>query len=177
MTIRIALLGQRPGDELDALASGLERLDYRVDILSPRPLPLPERLLGARGFAGPLTQLPSLGYALGKGDYDVAHAFSAVDAAVALRWGQRRGRPVVFTCTEPIGRDSVADRRLRLRLLTAAVEDSNAVLAPTDAVRESLWRWFAVHAPLLDPKNASGHDQLYRRLLGTATKPSDRLLP
>ena len=103
--------------------------------------------------------------ALWRGNYDIAHAFTAVDAQAALRWRHRAGRPVVFGCTEVLDRDNVADRRLRLRLLTDAVKETDAVVAYSDQAREALWRWLAVEAELLEPEDGPAHVALYRRLL------------
>jgi len=132
---------------------------------------MPEGSLARRGFTGPLTHLPLVLRALDSGGFDLAHAFSAPDAAAALRWRRTSGRPVVFTCAEALDRASVADQRLRLRLLRGAVEGSDAVTAPSDAARAALWKWMAVQAPHLEPSDAAGHEQLYEVLLGARRTP------
>lgn len=126
---------------------------------------LPEGFLRRRGFTGPLTHLPLVLRALHRGDFDLAHAFSAPDAAAALRWRRATGRPVVFTCAEPMDRADLADRRLRLRLLQAAVDQCDAVTVPTDAGRVAMERWMAVEAVHLEPSDGAGHERLYRTLL------------
>ncbi len=126
---------------------------------------LPESPLRRRGFTGPLTQIPLILRALLSARHDVVHSFSAPDALAARLWRRRCGRPILFTCTETLSRDRLADRRLRLRLLSSAVEDSDAVLVPTDEAAAALWRWLAVEAPVVDPCDGAAHERLYRRLL------------
>lgn len=126
----------------------------------------PEALLAWRGFVTPLTHVPlGVRVLLGEG-CDVAHAFSAPDALTALVWRRVAHRPVVFTYSQPVGREWLADRRQRLWLTRRAVETSEAVVAASEQVRESLWRWLAAEAVGIDPGDAAGHEQLYRKLLG-----------
>jgi hypothetical protein len=124
-----------------------------------------DRLLRRRGFTGALTHVPFALGALLRGSYDVAHAFTAVDAQAALRWRRLSGGVVVFGCTEVLDRGNVADRRLRVRFLTDAVKETDAVVAYSDQAREALWRWLAVEAELLEPDDGPAHVALYRRLL------------
>lgn len=132
---------------------------------------LPEGVLRKRGFTGPLTHLPLLLRALHVGGFDLAHAFTAVDAAAALRWRRVTGRPVVFTCAETIDRARVADTRMRLRLLSAALDGSDALVAPSEAAREALRYWMAADALTLEPSDGAGHERLYRGLLN-GTRPA-----
>jgi len=127
---------------------------------------LPEGALHRRGFTGPLTGAPGASAALLGARVDVAHAFSVPDALSARLWRRLTGRPALLTCTKPVTREGVADRRLRLSLLGHAVEQSDAVIAPTEPVRAALFRWLAVDAELIDPADARTHVQLYRGLLG-----------
>jgi hypothetical protein len=130
----------------------------------------PDALLRRRGFVAPLTQLPLTVVALAVGNYDVAHAFSPQDACAALAWRRLVRRPALFTCTEKLRRERLADRRLRLWLLRRAVEDSDLVTVPTEEVREALWRWLAVEAPVTDPSDARAHERMYRAsIAGRAT--------
>jgi hypothetical protein len=122
--------------------------------------------LRARGFTGPLTHIPWTVGALCRGGYDIAHALSVPDAQAALLWRRLSGRPVVFECAEVIDRDRLADSRLRLALLSAAVEKTDAVVAPTTEARDALRRWLAVDAPVIEPRDAAEHTRLYRRLVG-----------
>ncbi|HEX8067720.1 MAG TPA: glycosyltransferase [Thermoleophilaceae bacterium] len=133
---------------------------------------LPEAPLRLRGFERPLTHLPLSLAELVRGGYDAVHAFRPADAAAALAWRRVTGGPVVFSPAEPPGRDTVSNRRLRLRLLAAAVERSDAVTAPDEAVRAATLRWLAVEAPVLD---AAGHVLLYDELV--SRRPRGRPAP
>lgn len=126
---------------------------------------LSEAPLRARGFTGPLTHLPATAARLLAGDYAVAHAFTPADAAAALWWRRLSGRPVVFTWIEQTGRELLADRRLRLQLVRRATEDVDAVVAPSDEVREGLRIWLAIEPPVIRAGDALAHEQLYRRLI------------
>lgn len=138
--------------------------DERIPLLRvPR---LPEAALHRRGFTGPLTGAPGALAALLGARVDVAHAFSVPDALSARLWRRLTGGPALLTCTEPVTREGVADRRLRLSLLGHAVEESDAVIAPTEPARAALSRWLAVDAELIDAADARTHVQLYRDLLG-----------
>lgn len=190
MSLRVALVQHtlehppRPGAQraVAELAAGLAARGHQPVVLSAhraaprrcvedgvrvlRVLCPPDGLLDRRGFTGPLTHLPFVLAALRRGDFDVAHAFSAPDAAAALRWGRGTARPVVFTCADGLDRARVADRRLRLRLLRDATERSQAVTATTPEDRAALQRWLAVEATLLAPGDAAGHERLYEHLRG-----------
>jgi len=166
--LRVALLDHGHDHLVAELAGALRDAGHRPSVLSVPPWRVPEALLRKRGFTGPLTPLPVTLAALSRGGYDVAHAFSAPDAAAALAWRRLVRRPVVFTCPEVLGREHVADRRLRLELLSRAVGDSDAVTAPSSASRDALWRWLAVDATLLEPSDAAGHERLYRELIEAA---------
>ncbi len=140
--------------------------DERIPLLRvPR---LPEAALHRRGFTGPLTGAPGALAALLGARVDVAHAFSVPDALSARLWRRLTGRPALLTCSEPATREGVADRRLRLSLLGRAVEQSDAVIAPTEPSRAALSRWLAVDAELIDAQDARTHVQLYRDLLGVS---------
>jgi hypothetical protein len=109
--------------------------------------------------------MPGAFAALARGHFDLAHAFTAQDAVAALAWGRLAGRPVVFSPPEPVRRETVADRRLRLTLLRLAVERSEALVAANDEVAGSLRRWLAVEAPVISPDRGEDHLELYARLL------------
>jgi hypothetical protein len=123
---------------------------------------LPEAPLRVRGFERPLTHLPFALVELMSGGFDVVHSFSPADAAVARAWRRAHGGPIAFTCLIPPTRENVSSRRLTLRLLEAALERSDAVLAADDEVRAAMWRWLAVDTEALAPAD---HVALYRRLL------------
>ena len=134
-------------------------------LVDTAPVTLAERVLRRRGFTGPLTHLPAATLALRRGAFDVVHAFSAPDAAAARLWRRATGGPVVFTCAETLDRGNVSDRRLRLRLLDGALQDSDAVIAAGEPQRDALWRWAAVDVEVLAPDDVDGHARLYRNLL------------
>jgi hypothetical protein len=126
---------------------------------------LPEAPRRWRNVAGPLTHLPLVLRALASGDYDVAHSFSPPDVLAALAWRRLTGSPALFTCAETLGRERLSDQRLRLWLLARAVEHSDAVTVVSEEARAALWRWLAVEAALIDPRDAAAHEWLYRELL------------
>jgi hypothetical protein len=130
---------------------------------------LPETLLQRRGFDGPLTHAPATVMELARGRYQVAHAFSPQDAAAAHAWRGLGGGPAVYTCAEPLTRELLANRRLRLPLLARAVEESDAVVAPTEESGAALRRWLAVEALVIPAGDAGAHERLYRELLERRT--------
>jgi phosphatidylinositol alpha-mannosyltransferase len=111
----------------------------------------PDGLLRRRGAQEYMTHLPFSYLSLIAGDYDVAHAFFPGDAAVAHRWSQRRGRPSVFTYPGLPERQGLSSRRGRLRLLTEAVQESDAVVALTEAAASSIRRWFGTDPHVIPP--------------------------
>lgn len=127
---------------------------------------LPEGPLRARGFATPLTQVPFMVAALRAGRYDVAHAFSPIDAKAGSIWARIGGGPVLLTLCEPLARERLADKRGRLRVTTDAFADSAAVTAADDRVASSIERWLARQIPVLDPRDASAYEAVYRRIVG-----------
>jgi len=133
-------------------------------VLGSTPTPL-DPLLEHRGFTTPLAHLPFTLGALLRGHYDVAHAFSPQDAYAALLWRHSSGRPVVFSCAEPIEREQLSNGRLRLRFLRTALEESDAVIVHDDAARAAAWRWLALEPPVIAAGDGAGHEQLYRSLL------------
>jgi Glycosyltransferase Family 4 len=148
-----------------ALAAALRGAGHAVTVVASPSLAAPEALLLRRGFTESLTCVPFAARALGRGDFDVAHAFTPPGVLGALLWRRFGGGAVVFTCAETLARARLADRRLRLRTLAAAVERSDAVVAPDEASRTALLRWMAVDAPVLGSGDAGAHVRLYRELL------------
>jgi len=184
--LRIALVyhgRDGPLGQVQELATGLRDAGHRPCLLSSRRgrsrryeedgIPiiqsgrLPEAPLRLRGFAGPLTHVPLTLWALASGAYDVAHVFSPPDALAARLWQRVSGSPVVFTPAEPIQRERLADRRLRLALLRRAIDESDAVTATSGEGHDALRTWLAVDAPLIPPRDAAAHERLYRGLLDT----------
>jgi hypothetical protein len=166
VSLRVALIGGAAGlrDDLATGLAGHGAEAIALDLASAR-LGALERLLGRRGFTASLPEVPLAARALNAGHHDLAHALSPAAARGALLWRRRSGRPVVFTCTEVLDRPALSDRRLRLDLLAAAVERSDAVTVATEEGREALWRWMAVEAQVLAPGDGAGHAALYARLV------------
>lgn len=166
--LRIALVHHSPGPDEGELAEALRASGHHAEILSAQSvgsLRLPEKVLRYRGFATPLTQVPFCVAALRRGDFDLAQAFSPQDALAARLWRRLEGRPIVFSPSEPLRREVLADRRLSLKLLDRAVEESDAVVAPTEEQREAFSRWLALDVPVIVPSDSAGWDRLYRDLL------------
>jgi hypothetical protein len=162
-SLAVALVHHGDDTCVDELADALRELGHRVAVVRRRALP--EMLLRGRGFTGPLTHVPAATGALLRGRFDVAHAFSPPDALAARAWRRLTGRPVVVTTLEVLDRAHLADRRLRLALLRASVEDADAVLAAGDEARDALWRWMTVEAAVVDPRDGAAHARLYLDLL------------
>lgn len=146
------------------LAASLRDLGHQATVLGSTPTPL-DPFLERRGFTTPLTHLPFTLGALLRDSYDIAHAFSPQDAYSALLWRRRSGRPVVFSCAEPIEREQLSNRRLRLRFVNAALEESDAVIVHDDDARAAAWRWLALEPPVIAPSDGAAHERLYRSLL------------
>jgi Glycosyltransferase Family 4 len=146
------------------LAASLRQLGHQATVLGSNPTPL-DPLLERRGFTTPLGHLPFTLGALLRGHYDIAHAFSAQDVYATLHWRRRSRNPVVFSCAEPIEREQLSNRRLRLRLLRTALEESDAVIVQDDAARAAAWRWLALEPPVIAAGDGAAHERLYRRLL------------
>jgi hypothetical protein len=156
--VNVALVDHTGGGAARELAGEL-----RADLIAARGVPGAEQVLRVRGFTAALTHVPLAVAALARGGYDVAHAFTPTDALAALTWRRATGGgAVVYTLTGPVGRDTLADRRLKLRLLERALAEGDAVLAADDAARDAARRWLALDVPVLD---AAGHERLYRELL------------
>ncbi len=165
-SLRVALVCHgRGGPALHDLAAALQELGHDVSVPGAAPTPL-EGLLRRRGFAAPLTHIPQTLRALTRGDPDVAHAFSPQDACAALLWRRRSGRPVVFSLAGPVERERLADGRLQLRLLSTALEESDAVVVHDAESRAAAWRWLALEPQLIAPQDGAAHERLYRRLIG-----------
>ncbi|MEA2420620.1 MAG: hypothetical protein QOE60_2826 [Thermoleophilaceae bacterium] len=147
--IRVALLD--PPASFDAPGVALH-------VLAPRAALL-DAALRVRKLGDGLGSAAAAALALRRGRFDVAHAFTP-EGALAATWAN--GRASALTFTEPLRRERLADRRLRLATLERAVARSGAVLAADDEVRGSLERWLGVEARVLD---AEGHAALYAELL------------
>lgn len=163
--LRVALLHNgRGAAPVQELAAALRVLGHRVTMPDAAPSPL-DPFLRARGFTGPLAGMPLALATLARGYHQVTHAFSPEDACAALVWRRRSGRPVVLSLAEPIERERLADGRLRLRLLSAALGQSDAVIVHDHEAREAAWRWLAIEPQVVAPGDGLALERLYRRLL------------
>jgi hypothetical protein len=155
--MRVALLEHDGRGASDHLARSL-------DASRIRPAELPDALLRLRKIGDAPGRMPGTLLALLQGDYELAHAFTAQDAVVAIAWSRLTGRPVVYTQSEPLTRANIADRRLRLAMLRRATEGADALVAPDERTAESLRRWMAAEARVLAPGARAEHLDLYASL-------------
>ena len=144
------------------LAGVLAAAGHESDLIRVRPFP--DAPLRLRKIGERPGRIPAGALALARGDYDVAHAFSAEDGVAAVTWSRITGRPAVLTLGAPLDRARLADRRLRLAALRLAAERSAAVLAPDEVVADSLWRWLAVRPRVVERGSAEAHELVYREL-------------
>ena len=160
--LRIAVLEHDDRGASGRLAAALREQGAHADPI--RPGRLPDAPLRLRKIGEAPGRVPGTLVALATGAYDVAHAFTAQDAAAALAWARFSRSPVVYTQREPLTRANVADRRLRLALLRLALERSTAVVAPDEEVAGSLRRWMAVEPHVLSLDSGAEHLALYTEL-------------
>lgn len=163
--LRVALLdhGQEASPASD-IAAALRERGHDPVLIGGRGTPL-DALLDRRGFTTPLAHLPATLRRLTAGGFHIAHAFSPHDAYAALSWRRRSDRPVVFSCPEPVERARLADRRLKLRFLRAALEESDAVIVHDEHTRAAALRWLSLEPPLIRATDAAALEELYSRLL------------
>jgi hypothetical protein len=168
--LRIALLHSGRGDlaahHVGELAAALRAAGHEPHTISSGRGRAFDALVQRRGFTESLMLAPAAAGALVGRGFHVAHGFSVPDALAALAWRRLSGRPVVFTCSETLGRETVANRRLRLWSLERAVEGSDALIAPSRESEAAIRRWLALDVPLIEPGDAAAHVRLYRALLG-----------
>jgi glycosyltransferase involved in cell wall biosynthesis len=111
----------------------------------------PQGRLLRRRFVPYLTHVPVSAAALSAGNYGLAHATHLTDAAAATRWRKRTGRPALLThLAIPDFRTVRAERRHR-ELLSAALEQCDAVVAPSRMAAEAFRWWFGYDAPVIAP--------------------------
>lgn len=177
--LRVALLaGGGGGPGAVTLAGALHRAGHAPTLMTPDALvapagvdvlrlrDVPDRPLRSRSIGDGLAHVPHACVALARGHFDLAHAFSPADALPAVVWARRSSRPVVLTFVEPLQRETIGNRRLRLATLEQAIERADLVLAADEGVRTSLRRLLALDAPVVSLSDADGHVALYRALGG-----------
>lgn len=141
------LLARGHGVRLITGHPGRPRVDVEdglVIVRNPRVL---DRYLARRAVQEYVTHVPLSYLSLRRGDDDLAHAFYPTDAAAAVRWSRATGRPAVFSYMGIPQRSVLAARRMRLRLLTEAVDGASAVVALSHATARGLRRWLGVAEP------------------------------
>jgi len=174
--LRVALLASASSEEAALLAGALHGAGHLPALLAPDPVgapagtevvrlrSLPDRPLAFRQIGDGLAHLPHACVALARGRFDVAHAFTPVDALAAVAWARRSSGVAVLTFVEPLQRETIGDRRFRLTTLKRSVGGAGAVLAATDEVRRSLRRLLALDVRVVAPPDAAGHLAVYREL-------------
>lgn len=161
-SLRVALLDHTGGRYAQELETMLRVAGHEPRLFGSRAVPALEALLRRRGFTPSLSHVPATVLGLLRGEFDVAHAFTAPDAGAAHVWRRATRGPAVFTCIEALERGTLANGRLRLSLLTRAVEESDAVTAASEEVRGAMERWLAHTPPVLPAADAAGYERLYR---------------
>ncbi len=111
-----------------------------------------EQRLRRRLYEEHLAHVPFTYAALRRGARpDVVHPYYATDAAAALRYKRAVGVPVVFGYMGLPHRVSLANRRLRKELVTAACEQSDAVVALSELAAEHFRTWLGVDPHVIAP--------------------------
>ena len=111
----------------------------------------PDAPLRLRRVQENLTHLPFSYLQLRRSLPDVAVAFFLTDAVAAARWSRETGRPAVYSFTGIFGRENVSNVRLRRRMIEIATRETDAVLALSEAARDSIWRWLSIEARVIHP--------------------------
>jgi glycosyltransferase involved in cell wall biosynthesis len=111
----------------------------------------PAGRLRRRMYEEHLTHVPFSYAALRAGDDDVAHALYPTDALAAGRWGQRTGRPVVFSLMGIPHRRALADRRGRIAIMQRAIAEASALVVLTEAAAAACRRWLGCEARVIAP--------------------------
>jgi len=114
----------------------------------PRP---PAGRLARRRFEDYPTHAPLSYLALRRGDDDLAHAVHTFDALAAARWGERTGRPSVFSYMGIPDHSGLMARRKRLEVTVAATRRCSATVALSGAARDAFHRWLGVEAQVIPP--------------------------
>lgn len=165
--LRVALLRTEPcgaADTLTVLAQELRAAGIDPVLLDP-----PSRsrkltaLLRRRGFVESVGSAPTSLALLVANRFDVVHAFTPVDAAVACAARRVRPHRVVFSCLEAPDRSCIAHRRLVLQALSRALEHSDTLLAPNELVAAAMRRWLGVEAAVVC-HTATSLAQVYQSL-------------
>jgi glycosyltransferase involved in cell wall biosynthesis len=111
----------------------------------------PAGRLRRRMYEEHLTHVPFSYAALRAGDDDVAHALYPTDALAAGRWGNKTGRPVVFSLMGIPHRRTLADHRLRMEIMQRAIAEASALVVLTEAAAAACRRWLGCDARVIAP--------------------------
>jgi phosphatidylinositol alpha-mannosyltransferase len=114
----------------------------------PRP---PQGRLLRRRLEPFLTHVPLSYAALRAGRYDIAHAVHTTDAAAAVSWKRRTGRPAVFSFMGIPDRIGLRETRKRLELMLTAIEGCDAVVALSHHAADNFRYWLGYEAPVIEP--------------------------
>jgi glycosyltransferase involved in cell wall biosynthesis len=175
MSVRVALLNPwfwpevRRGSErlVHDLAADLARLGHEPTLITSHRKPPtrtqedgfeivrvwrpPNYPLRKRNVQEAVTHLPFSYRELRRGHYDVAHPFFPSDGWAAVEWGQRTGRPVVFSYMGTPERKVLSSKRGRLKILERVTTQADAVTVLSPAARDAMWRWLGIEAEIVRP--------------------------
>ncbi len=141
------LIARGHGVRLITAHPGRSRVDVEDGLVVVRHPRVLDGYLARREVQEYVTHVPLSYLSLRRGSDDLAHAFYLTDAAAAARWSKATGRPAVFSYMGIPQRNVLAARRMRLRLLTEAVEGASAVIALSNSTARGLRRWLGVSEP------------------------------
>jgi phosphatidylinositol alpha-mannosyltransferase len=136
------LITSHPGRPSRTVEGGLPVIRHRR---------LFEERLTRRLYPQYLTHVPFSYASLMRGDYELAHAFFASDAAAAARWSDRTGRPSVFSYMGLPDRPVLADRRHKLRLLEYVTRRCTEIVVLSEIAADGMWRWLGVRPRVIYP--------------------------
>jgi glycosyltransferase involved in cell wall biosynthesis len=111
----------------------------------------PDGRLRHRVYEDHLTHVPFSYRELRAGDDDIAHALYPTDGLAAVRWGERTGRPVVFSHMGIPHRQGLASRRRRVEILERVIAGSSAVVALSRHSAAAFERWLGVTPRVISP--------------------------
>jgi glycosyltransferase involved in cell wall biosynthesis len=141
--------GQRPQLITSHPGRPSRTLEDRLPIVRvPRP---PQGPLLRRGYEPYLTHVPLAYAVLRAGRYDIAHAMHTTDAAAAMRWKRRTGRPALLSFMGIPARAGLRYARKRLGLMRRAVSECDAVVALSEYAAEAFRTSLGYEAPVIAP--------------------------
>jgi glycosyltransferase involved in cell wall biosynthesis len=111
----------------------------------------PDGWLDRLGFEHHLTHWPLTLGSLKRGHYDVAHALHHGDALAAARWSKATGRPSVFSFMGVPSEDGFGYRRSLRRVMQAAVDGSDVVVALSQVSADRMERLLGVRPRVIAP--------------------------